>query len=427
MEHKKRLINWRLTMGEGIFSAVMTGFTQDYLVPFILALGASVRQVGFLSAFPSLFSALVQIKSTELADLIGSRKKTVIFNAVLQSLFLGLAVVMIFLRVADIWVYIGLAVLFAVAGALLAPSYAAMLIDFVGVGKQGEYIGWRNKVVGFVAIAGSLLAGLFLYYSKPAGLLKAFGFLFLAALLFRIVSLLFLLPIEEQSLPQDKDSYFSLSQFFGRLKESNFAKFVVFSSLMQFTANLASPFFSVHMLRDLGFDYITYTVVTVASTATIYIMMQRWGRHADITGNLTVLKFVSPLIGVVPLLWLLDRHPVYLIFAQVFSGFVWAGYTLCSGNFIYDAVTPQKRTRCIAYFNFCNGIAICLGAFCGGLVLSHLPKIFGYQFLTLCLISGILRLLVGVFFPPFIKEVRLVKDVKGKELFLSVMGLKSIR
>ena len=196
---------------------------------------------------------------------------------------------------------------------------------------------------------------------------------------------------------------------------------------MQFTANLASPFFSVHMLRDLGFDYITYTVVTVASTATIYIMMQRWGRHADITGNLTVLKFVSPLIGVVPLLWLLDRHPVYLIFAQVFSGFVWAGYTLCSGNFIYDAVTPQKRTRCIAYFNFCNGIAICLGAFCGGLVLSHLPKIFGYQFLTLCLISGILRLLVGVFFPPFIKEVRLVKDVKGKELFLSVMGLKSIR
>jgi len=414
-------------MGEGIFSAIMTGFTQDYFVPFILLLGATVRQVGFLSALPNLFAALVQIKSTELADFIGSRKKTIVFNAILQIVFLGVVVAMVFSGVTDIWAFIGLAVLFTIAGALLSPSYASILIDFVGEGKQGEYMGWRNKVVGFVMIAGSLVAGSFLYYSKASILPKAFGLLFLAALMFRIISLFFLLRIEEKPLPQAKDAYFSLSQFFGRFKESNFAKFVIFSSLMQFTANLASPFFSVHMLRDLGFDYITYTVVTIASTATIYIMMQRWGHHADITGNLTVLRFVSPLIGIVPLLWILDRHPVYLIFAQIFSGFVWAGYTLCTGNFIYDAVTPQKRTRCIAYFNFCNGIAICLGAFCGGFILGHLPKIFGYQFLTLCLISGILRLLVGVFFPPFIKEVRSVKNIKAKELFLSVVGLKVIR
>ena len=427
MDPKKRLINWRLAMGEGIFSAIMTGFTQDYFVPFILLLGATVRQVGFLSALPNLFAALVQIKSTELADFIGSRKKTIVFNAILQIVFLGVVVAMVFSGVTDIWAFIGLAVLFTIAGALLSPSYASILIDFVGEGKQGEYMGWRNKVVGFVMIAGSLVAGSFLYYSKASILPKAFGLLFLAALMFRIISLFFLLRIEEKPLPQAKDAYFSLSQFFGRFKESNFAKFVIFSSLMQFTANLASPFFSVHMLRDLGFDYITYTVVTIASTATIYIMMQRWGHHADITGNLTVLRFVSPLIGIVPLLWILDRHPVYLIFAQIFSGFVWAGYTLCTGNFIYDAVTPQKRTRCIAYFNFCNGIAICLGAFCGGFILGHLPKIFGYQFLTLCLISGILRLLVGVFFPPFIKEVRSVKNIKAKELFLSVVGLKVIR
>ena len=414
-------------MGDGIFSAVMTGFTQDYFVPFILLLGATVSQVGFLSALPNLFAALVQIKSTELADFIGSRKKTVVFNAILQIVFLGVVVAMIFFGVTDIWAFIGLAVLFTIAGALLAPSYASMLIDFVGEGRQGEYMGWRNKVVGFVMIAGSIIAGSFLYYSKASVLPKAFGFLFLAALMFRVISLFFLLRIEEKPLPQAKDAYFSLSQFFGRFKESNFAKFVIFSSLMQFTANLASPFFSVHMLRDLGFDYITYTVVTIASTATIYIMMQRWGHHADITGNLTVLKFVSPLIGIVPLLWILDRHPVYLIFAQIFSGFVWAGYTLCAGNFIYDAVTAQKRTRCIAYFNFCNGIAICLGAFCGGFILGRLPKIFGYQFLTLCLISGILRLLVGIFFPPFIKEVRTVKNIKAKELFLSVVGLRVIR
>ena len=153
-------------------------------------------------------------------------------------------------------------------------------------------------------------------------------------------------------------------------------------------------------------------------------MMQRWGRHADIIGNLAVLKLVSPLIGLLPLLWVLDRHPVYLIAVQIFSGVVWSGFTLCASNFIYDAVTPQKRIRCITYFNFCNGIAICLGAWIGSITLSFLPKLFGYKFLTLCVISGILRISVGLIFPLFLKEVRPVKSVRKREIFLSVVGLR---
>ena len=426
MKSIKQSKNWHLCMKEGVFSAVTAGFTQDYFTPFILLLNATVSQIGFLNAFPNLFAAIVQVKNADFADFLGSRKKTVLLAVGAQAFLLLFVSALIFLNFINVWFFIGLAIIFVAAGAVISGSYSSMLVDFLQKERQGEYLGRRNKIVGFVMILGSLAAGTFLYYFKIFNVFYVFGYLFLGAFLFRITSFYFFSKIEEKPLMINEDDRFTLLQFFRRLPASNFARFVIFSACMQFAANIASPFFALMMLGNLGFNYLTYTLVTAASTATVYFMMQRWGHHADIVGNIHVLKFVAPFIGVVPLLWVLDQHPVYLIFAQIFSGFVWSGFTLCTANFVYDAVTEQKRTRCISYFNFCNGIAVCLGALTGGIILKHLPSVFGYQFLTLCIISGVLRLLVGLIFPLFLKEVRTVKTVRSRELFLSVVGIKSI-
>ena len=37
------------------------------------------------------------------------------------------------------------------------------------------------------------------------------------------------------------------------------------------------------------------------------------------------------------------------------GAFLWGGLTLCSTNFVYDAVTPPKRHTCLAYFNVGQG------------------------------------------------------------------------
>jgi len=117
---------------------------------------------------------------------------------------------------------------------------------------------------------------------------------------------------------------------------------------------------------------------------------------------------------------------LYLIAAQVFSGFVWAGFNLCTANFIYDAVSPEKRTRCIAYFNVLNGTALCLGAIIGSLSLSLLPPLFGYKILALFALSSLLRIAIGLFFSRSLKEVRPVEKIKSDELFFSMIGLKPI-
>jgi MFS family permease len=164
----------------------------------------------------------------------------------------------------------------------------------------------------------------------------------------------------------------------------------------------------------------------VAVAITQIFTFSRWGKHADKVGNVKVLRFTSFIIAAVPFWWILNQHPGYLMFAQALSGFAWSGFNLCAVNFIYDAVTPEKRTRCFAYFNFLNGLALCLGALLGGYLLNVLPVALEFKILSLFCISSILRFVVVFLFSGRIKEVRPAQKVKSRDLFYSVIGLRPI-
>jgi MFS family permease len=158
----------------------------------------------------------------------------------------------------------------------------------------------------------------------------------------------------------------------------------------------------------------------MTATLTIFFMMQLWGSHADHVGNRRVLRLTSYFIPFVPMLWLFSHNVAYLIAIQFFAGFFWAGFNMSASNFMYDAVTPEKRTRCIAYYNVLNGIAAFAGAVTGGFLAHLLPPVFGNRLLSVFLLSGLLRLAASPLCST-IREVRQVKNVSNFELFFSVM------
>lgn len=423
IEVKKSL---KASFKEGVFASAMTGFTQEYFIPFLLLLGGTVRHVGFLSALPNLMASLVQLKSAEIVDRFNSRKNTVTTFVFLQAMMLLPMFVVAIFKEASAALFIALVVLFTCCGALANPAWGSLMSDLVPKDRRGKYFGWRNRALGFVAVGAMFIAGFLLYLMKRADVFLGFALLFGSAFIWRMLSWHFLKRMHEPSLHNSVNNHFTLLQFIGRLRESNFAKFVLFVSLMSFSVNIASPFFAVLMLRDLKFNYFLYTIITLSATFTIYSTIARWGRHADEVGNLKVIKMTAPLIGFIPILWIFNRNPFYLIGAQIFSGFLWAGFNLCTSNFIYDAVTPEKRTRCIAYFNSLNGIALCLGAIIGGFSLPLLPPLFGYKILTLFIISSLLRVAIGLYLPYRLKEVRPVGKIKSVELFFSMIGIRPL-
>ena len=416
----------RYSFASGIFGSAMIGFTQEYLTPFLLLIGGTVRDVGFLNALPNLCAALIQIKSADVTEWIASRRKIVSAAFLVQSGVLAVAVVIALQRSCPIWLFILLAMLFAGIGAIANPPWGSWLADLVKPQQRGDYFGWRNRVLGFMTVSAGFGAGAILQAFKKVDVFYGFAFVFGLAMLSRLLSWLYVRRLAEPRLEHRPQDRFTLGQFLGKLRESNFARFVVFASALSFTVNMASPFFAVLMLKELHFNYILYSVITATATLTIFGAMHRWGRHADKVGNLKVISFVSPLIGVIPILWIFNRHPVYLIAAQVFSGFVWAGFNLCTSNFIYDAVTPEKRTRCIAYFNALNGTALCAGALCGGALLNVLPPLQGHKILSLFVVSGILRLAAGLFLPRLLREVRQVEPVSSEQLFFSMIGVRAM-
>jgi MFS family permease len=100
----------------------------------------------------------------------------------------------------------------------------------------------------------------------------------------------------------------------------------------------------------------------------------------------------------------------------------WAGFNLCSVNYLYDATGTENRTRYLAYFNCGNGLAAGLGALLGGYLITHMPALRGYQILSIFLISGVLRGVAAIIFLPGLREVRRVSTVPAAELFHILTG-----
>jgi MFS family permease len=413
IEVKKSL---KYSILDGSAYSAMLGLTQDYIVPFALALRATIVQIGLLSSIPNVAMALSQLTAPHLAERASSRKGLIVPVVLTHALmWLPILLVPYVFPGQRIWWLIGFFTLSTVFGSLGNPAWASMMADLVPEGMRGKYFGFRGRICGLAALTFSFIGVAILHFST-ADIFLGFSVIFGGAMLFRLVSWYFLSRMYEPPLLNMKAQHHKLTDIARNLGSSNLGRFAIYISLINFATYLASPFFAVYMLRDLKFDYLTYVTVTATAALANLMFLTFWGRRTDRAGNIKVLRVTSILVPLVPLLWVGSHQLYYLIPVQILSGFAWAGFNLASANFLYDASAPEKRTRCVALFNAMNGSAICLGALLGGLVAPHLPPVLGHSLLTLFLISGLLRGLAAATLLRRIAEVRQVAEMTTAEL-----------
>jgi MFS family permease len=317
-------------------------------------------------------------------------------------------------------------ILTAVCGGLAGPAWGSLMSDYVPASKRGRYFGWRNRTVGAVTVGSIVASGLLLNFFQEISYGTGFWIIFSLAAAARYVSAYFISRMDEPPHKKDPASDFTFLMFLRRFRESNFLKFVVFSGCLTFATYMAAPFFAVFMLRDLQLSYLTYMALQVGSSLAALVALPLWGRHADLVGNVRVLRLSSFLASLIPMFWLLSHNPAYLMLVNLFAGFSWSGVSLSAGNFIYDAVTPQKRVRCLAYFNVINGLALFLGSSLGGFLASRLPPLFGHRLLGLFALSCSCRLFFYLLLSRSFREVRAAHEVSIQELFFSVVGIRPL-
>lgn len=430
--HRESLKN---NVREGVAAEIVIKALDYFLVPFALFLGATDKQIASVVAVPFLASALIILFSYPLVELVGSRLSIVLVCASLQAITLLPLVFIPFLHGSGAISLLIISILcFRALGTVMGASWGSLVSDYLKENERGKFFGCRSHVTGVMGLIITGVFGLWLHLTEKSFPAIAFSTLFAVLLLSRFYSVFFIKKMRDMPIKTSDKQYkipltkifFPILRLFSLSKDKNFFRFLIFVSLTSFATQMSLPFFSVWLRESLGFNFIWYTAIFLASICMGLFFFPLWGRHADIVGNVKVMRQASWLIAIIPLLWIFIRNPVGIIIVEFISGIAWSGFNLSSTNYIYDCCRSNQRVQCLVAFNFITGIFSFLGAFCAGFLLNKLPYFFGFKITALFLVSSILRIIADLVILGSFSEIRKVKAISSRDLFLSVIGLKPL-
>lgn len=395
----------------------MTGGLETYFSAFALFLKATATQVAVLVTLPNLLGSLAQIYSAWIGHRINRRKPIIIGGAYAQALVLPLILALTFLFPAHaIPLLMVLLTLYFAAGHVIIPQWLSLMGELVPARKRGRYFAHRTRlaaVASFLALAGG---GIILHvFDVNRATATGFGILFAVAFCARLYSARSLSAMHE---PSAHAASLESSTDLSWLRKPEYAaakRFSLFFIFMQTAVGIAAPFFSVYMLQVLHFSYLQFMLNTGASVLMQFLTLSYWGRISDAMGNRLVLVTSGGLIPFLPALWLVSTDFWYLLAIQVLSGFCWAGFSLSTGNAVYELIPQEKRATYQALQSVLLTCGVFVGGMLGTLIIHVMPQTlrigtWGYTLSTtllwVLLFSSLGRCAVALIFLPHLRETR---------------------
>ncbi len=444
-EREKLRRTLRCSQQEAVASAAMSGTSDNFLNAFAIFLQASPVQLGWLIALPQLFGGILQIVSVWLGNYI-PRKPLVIFTALFQSfLVAGMGVLALLFSRGVITEYavlvlILLAVGYFACANIIQPHWRAWMGGLVPSTRRGVFFATRTRLTMATALLVFLLGGTALSIGDASGQTwLGFSFLFFIAAVGRFCSSLLFRRMHDpqpdagRNQMRIRDSWRHIIESF---KDPAFRNYSLFVACMQGASALSAPFFALYQLNDLQFTYLQFSLSSMASIATQFVMLRFWGKFSDRFGNRVLMVLSSCLLPIVPLLWLLSPQFGVILVVQVISGIAWSGFTLSTSNYLYDirphhtnfALYAAVQSGSHAFLVFCGGVL-------GGYLALHTQDIavivagFWEPLSTLYFVfiaSALIRTVVGIVFLPRLQEPSVRRRPQVLEVIFRVARFNAV-
>jgi len=408
---------------DGISWAVMVGFGESYFSAFALFLKATTEQIGLLASLPSLLGSLAQLLSAWLLFHSQQRKLLILTGVIAQATVWFAILSLPFLPLSHLvgWLILTV-ILYQTAGHFANPVWSSLMGDLVPEQQRGRYFARRTALINITLFISLTLAGLLLqffqtYFHAYIGFMVIFGIAITARFYCAYQIYCMYEPKSENWLP--------LRQQLQGIKHSEFLKFSLFIAALNFAVAIASPFFSVYMLRDLHFSYLEFSFNTASFMLIQFLTLNIWGRFSDTFGNRIILIITALMITTLPLWWVIYTDYWYLVMLQMIGGLLWGGFSLSAGNLLYDTVNREQRAAYSSIHSVFVAISIFFGALLGGYLASHLPiewTLFGYHFVgvspieNVFIISTLMRFLVILGFLFLWKRIYLLQPFSFKKI-----------
>ncbi|MCX8159253.1 MAG: MFS transporter, partial [Candidatus Pacearchaeota archaeon] len=307
----------KTSIKEGSFASISSNLGDGFITPFALALNAQPIHIGFLSSFSGFLSQLAQYPGIKLMEKY-PRKKIVLCFVFLQAiiwLFISLLGILMWKNILQNYLIYFLIIFYSILvlfGGIAIPAWFSWMGDIVPPEKKGEYFSKRNRITSFFGTSAALIGGFILDYYKTKGLaLLVFSVFFALAFLFRFVSYLLFKKQYAPKFKQKKSDYFSIWAFIKRY--DNFGKFAVYQGFFNFSVMIASPFFSVYVLKELNFSYTMFIMTTVSYTIYYLIFLPIAGKFSDKYGNIKLTIIANSFFILTPILYSISKTPLSVI------------------------------------------------------------------------------------------------------------------
>jgi MFS family permease len=397
---------WRFH-GDAAVSAVDDA-AVNYQSPSIIAAGANAQSITILATLVNLGLSLVCIKAPALIERIGKGKRGAVTLAAFNLLAWVPLILMFFLAptgISPAWIAL-LWMVNVMPGMLLTFQRDNWLSSLAPKERLGGYLGQRLAIKSAFYLGAFCFLG-YMLDSFGDAKMSNFGYVFIIALGVSLIDFIIFNFMHESRAKQfnnvespNQKIKFGLFDFVGEIKAKKLDTFIIFTSLFYLTVGLSGPLYAVYMLENQRFSYLSYTVVVSAEYLARVISVPFWGRYADRSGNIRVLKIVSRVIPAIPICWLFCSNIGYLGVIQTISGISWGAFDLCTQNYIFKIAPPEKKLRYIVYTRCLILFSTALGGVGGVYLIRGIFTIFGSPILSVFLISGLFRGLVVLILMP---------------------------
>lgn len=411
-----------LLFSGGVWS-IYDSLTSAFLVAFALMLNATNFEIGILGAIPYISALLIELPGAKLAEYL-TRKKICIIAQTISRLSWTLPILIPhFFKTKPLLSLIIFYTWIKLTELISEPAWTSLAADIVPLKNRGTFFGTRNMLIGIAGMTTTVLAGMYLDIfpkQNPTG----FTTIFATGIIFGTIASYILSKINE---PKTTDNtHHTLKDIF--TITGDFKKFCTFAIFFNFAVMLASPFFTVYMLKNLNMSYSYFTLATAISTIARITAQRKIGMLSDKFGDRQIALISIFGTAFIPFLFLFVTPQTMwlLIIAQVISGIVWAGADLTLFNLLLDLTKPEKRATQVAAYAMIISIPNIIAPLIGGLIADY-GQIYVLQGIPLVFtISFILRLFTSV--PLYaIHEPRTHKTYPLTQVFIHALTIHPIK
>jgi MFS family permease len=368
----QRLVGLRFFLLDGLFASFSDNLVLGFLELFLLSYGVSNGIIGLNTAIANLFGAVVVIPGALAISRSGSRKRLVLVTGGGIGRFGLLAIASVPFFAGDsgtaVVCLVCLNAIRVVMSNFSNPAWTSMVADLVPTTSRARYFGKRNVAIIAASILAAPIAGRMVKSLSGIGAFPRLGFqsIFFLSFLVGMLSTASFSRIPDASVSEAAATRPKSFPLRALLADRRFAGFALSAFVWNVALQVSAPFFNVYLVSGLGANAAMVGILTGVSSVATLAGQLIFGRVTDERGDVFVQVVTGLLIPLLPIAWVFVTAPGQVVFINIASGVLWAGYNLATFNILLKLTPDDRRPEATALYQTLVILSAVIGPLAGG-------------------------------------------------------------